>query len=130
MRYALLALLLLSIHSTSAQSKWWMDADSIAHGPANDVFKWAGYRATVNEQNRDKTISYHLVARELSLAQKEIAAKDSTIKAQKVLIGEKDDRITFLSERVRKLEAKKPMRLVWFGAGVVAGWFTRQETQE
>lgn len=125
-------MLLLTL-TTAAQSKhkgWWMDRDSVAHGPANDVFKWAGYRATVNEQNRTKTTLYWLVAKELQLANKEIAAQDSSIAAKDTLIAWQHDRILFLSDRVRKLEDRKPMRLAWFGAGVVAGWFTKQETQD
>mgnify|MGYP001360610364 CR=1 FL=1 len=130
MRYVLLVSMLLSTLCASAQSKWYMDKDSVAHGPANEVIEWAAYRATVNEQNRTKTKLYWLVSKELQLCEKEGVAKDSALIAKDTLIEWQGDRILFLSDRVRKLEDRKPMRLAWFGAGVVAGWFTKQETQD
>lgn len=125
-------MLLLTL-TTAAQSKhkgWWMDRDSVAHGPANDVFKWAGYRATVNEQNRTKTTLYWLVAKELQLANKEIAAQDSSIAEKDTLIAWQQDRILFLSDRVRKLENRKPRRLVWLGVGYMLGFATPRKQED
>ncbi len=130
MRYALLAFSLLSILSTTAQSKWTMTADSMAHGPANDVFKWAGYRATVNEHNRTKTTLYWLVSRELQLAEKEIAAKDSALAIKDTLIAYQTGRISFYAEELRKCQDKKPCRLCWFGAGVIGGLFIPRKQED
>lgn len=130
MRYVLLVSMLLSTLCASAQSKWYMDKDSVAHGPANEVIEWAAYRATVNQRNREKANEYHLINRELGFALKEIAAKDSTIAVKDTIISYQTGRISFYAEELRKCQEKKPMRGLWFGLGVVTGWFTRQETQD
>jgi hypothetical protein len=107
-----------------------MDKDSVAHGPANEVVEWATYRATVNFQNRTQVTTFHLINRELGFALKEIAAKDSAIAVKDTIIEWQTGRIEFYAEQLRKCQERKPMRLVWFGAGVVAGWFTKQELED
>lgn len=128
MRYVLLASMLLSTLSTFPQ--WVVDKNGVAHGPENDLYKWAGHYATERQTNRFQANIYHLANRELGFALKEIAVQDSAIAVKDTIIAYQTGRINFLAEQLRKCQEKKPMRGLWFGAGVVAGWFTRQETQD
>jgi len=67
MRYALTVFTLLLILSASGQSdpRWALSPNGkTATGPADDVFEWATFRATVNKQKRDIGQKYLLLSSE------------------------------------------------------------------
>jgi len=113
--------MLLLTHSLCAQSKWVMTPDSMAHGPANDVFKWATYRAVVNEQSREKTISYYLLRSELTRQECRADALDSALASHKEVAFEAENKAKFWKEKYEKCQSRRPLRGLYFVAGLLLG---------